>query len=70
MPFVNHTLKFADWTLTAFGVLFGLLTVWSWAAFWFGLGETSTAASALLFTVAAVASFGLSMLVERFHTED
>lgn len=67
MPFVNQTLKFADWTLTAFGVLFGLLTAYSWIAYWTGVDATSTAASALLFTVAAVAAFALSMGVERLR---
>jgi hypothetical protein len=69
MPFVAHTLKFADWTLTAFGLLFGVLALWSWGAYWLGAGATQTAAQALLFTVACVGAFALSMGVERLRGE-
>ena len=64
MMLVRHTLKIADYTLTALGVLFAIIALYMWGQAVLVWGDAYAYAEALTFTVVTLVMFGLGMGVE------
>ena len=64
MMLVRHTLKIADYTLTALCVLFAIIALYMWGQAVLVWGDAYAYAEALTFTVVTLVMFGLGMGVE------
>jgi hypothetical protein len=65
MSLVQTALEVGEAVFTTLGVAAGLVTVYSWYTYWFGVGGAMAAAEALAWTVVAIALFALVAGIER-----
>lgn len=64
MMFVRHTLKIADYALTALAVVFGLITLWMWAEAVMYWGDAYVLAEAFAFSVITMTTVAVGAGVE------
>ena len=64
MMLIRHTLKIADYSLKALGVLFALIALYMWGQAILVWGDSYAYAEALTFTVVTLFLFGLGAGVE------